>query len=114
MRRLKMSPRRFAVSRSRSAARGRRGRGPTGSTITWLMNEKASVTLAVQRISRGRHVAVMTLKRTGIRGENTVRFSGRVGRRTLRPGRYRVRITARTPDGRHVGPRTLTFTVVRG
>ncbi|MEA2320151.1 MAG: hypothetical protein QOD81_1 [Solirubrobacteraceae bacterium] len=114
MRRLKMSPRRFVVSRSRSAARGRRGRGPTGSTITWLMNEKASVTLAVQRISRGRHVAVMTLKRTGIRGENTVRFSGRVGRRTLRPGRYRVRITARTPDGRHVGPRTLTFTVVRG
>jgi hypothetical protein len=78
------------------------------------MNDKANVSLAVERMSRGRHIAVVTLRRTGIRGENTVRFSGRIGRRTLKPGRYRVRITARTADGRHVGPRTLTFRVVRG
>jgi hypothetical protein len=114
MQRLRMSPKRFAVSRSRSAARGRRGRRPTGATITWLMNDTAKVRLSVQRIRRGRHVPVMTLERRGIRGENTVRFTGRLGRKTLRPGRYRVRISATTADGRKTGPRTLTFTVVKG
>jgi hypothetical protein len=113
MRRLRMTPRRFAVSHRRTAA-GTRRRQPTGAAITWLMSEPAKVRLVVQRVRGRRHVPVATLQRTGIRGENTVRFTGRIGRRTLRPGRYRIRISARTADGRQAGPRTLAFTVVRG
>jgi hypothetical protein len=135
MRRLRMSPRRFAVSHSRATARRRRGRAPDGTTITWLMNDRARVTLTVQRVRSGkrvagacvapsrrtsrrpscrRTVAVATLRRSAIRGENTVRFSGRIGRRVLRPGRYRMVIRARAADGRRTAARTLRFTVVRG
>jgi autonomous glycyl radical cofactor GrcA len=78
------------------------------------MSEPARVRLNVQRIGGGRHIAVTSLERRGIRGENTVRFTGRVGRRTLRPGRYRVRLIATTADGRKAGPRTLAFRILRG
>jgi hypothetical protein len=114
IRRLRMSPRRFAVSRPAAAARVKSGRAPTGSTITWLMNAAAKVRVNVQRVRGKRHIAVTSFERTGIRGENTVRFTGRIGRRTLKPGRYRIRITARTADGRTAGPQTLLFRVVRG
>ena len=134
MRRLRMSPRRFAVSPSRATARRRRARAPDGTTITFLMNDRARVTLSVQRVRNGRQVAgacvapsrrtsqrpscrrtvgVATLRRSAIRGENTVRFSGRIGRRVLRPGRYRMVLRARAADGRRTAARALRFTVVR-
>jgi hypothetical protein len=114
IRRLRMSPRRFAVSRARSAARQRRGRTPTGSTITWLMNASATVRVDVQRIRGKRRIPVTSLRRRGFAGENTIRLSGRIGRRTLRPGRYRIVMRARTADGRTAGPRSLSFRIVRG
>jgi hypothetical protein len=57
---------------------------------------------------------VTTLRRNAIRGENTVRFSGRYGRRVLRPGRYKMVIRGRATDGRRTPARTLRFTVVKG
>jgi hypothetical protein len=57
---------------------------------------------------------VGTLSRAAIKGENTVRFSGRVGKRVLRPGRYRMTVRATATGGRRTAPRTLTFTVVKG
>ena len=97
-----MSPRRFAVAHRRSAARRRRGRAPDGTTITFVMNDPARVTLRVRRVARGGRTPsrVTTLRRTAIRGENTVRFSGRVGRRVLQPGRYRMAIRRPSTDGR--------------
>jgi hypothetical protein len=115
IRRLRMSPRRFAVAHRRSAARSRRGRAPDGTAVTFLLNDTATVRLTVRRVARnGRTVRVTTLRRKAIRGENTVRFSGRIGRRVLRPGRYRMVVRARANDGRRTPARTLRFTVVRG
>ncbi len=117
MSRLRMSPRRFAVSHRRSTARTRRGRAPDGTTITWLMNDPAKMTLNIRRVAkrnRTRTIHVATLRRNAIRGENTVRFSGRVGRRVLKPGRYRMVIRGRAKDGRRTPARSLRFTVVKG
>jgi hypothetical protein len=133
MQRLRMTSRRFAVSHTAQAARKRRGRAPDGTTITWLLNDRATVRLGVQKVVAGRRaggrcvaatgrrgkactrtVPVGTLTRAAIKGENAVRFSGRVGRRLLTPGRYRVTVRASASNGRSTPAKTLTFTVVKG
>jgi hypothetical protein len=111
--RLRMSPRRFAVAHNRRAVRRRRGHRPDGTAITFLLSRPATVNLTVQRIRGTRAVPVATLVRRGIAGENIVRFSGRIGRRVLRPGRYRMRVSARAPAQR-TRARTITFTITRG
>ncbi|MEA2268168.1 MAG: hypothetical protein QOC64_778 [Solirubrobacteraceae bacterium] len=132
--RLRMTKRRFAVSRSARVADKRRGRAPDGTTITWMLNDRGTVSLSVQKLVAGRRVdgrcvaasakrrgractravRVGTLKRAAIKGENTVRFSGRVGKRTLRPGRYRMTVRATGSANRSTPAKTLTFTVVKG
>jgi hypothetical protein len=114
MTRVRMTPRRFAVSHSRRSAKGRRSRATDGTTITWVLNQKASVRITVRKVSsRGRTTMVRSFGRKGIQGENTARYSGRVGRKLLKPGRYRMTITAATKDQR-TAPRTLAFSVVKG
>jgi hypothetical protein len=112
--RLRMTPRRFAVSHSRRAARGRRSHAPDGTTVTWVLNQRASMRITIRKVRpHGRTAVVKRLVRTGIQGENAMRLSGRVGRRMMRPGRYRMTIAAATKDQR-TAPRTIAFTIVRG
>jgi hypothetical protein len=111
--RLRMSPRRFAVAHNRRAVRRRRGHRPDGTAVTFVLSRPATVNLSVQRVRGRRAVRVATLVRRGIAGENVVRFSGRIGRRVLRPGRYRMTVSARTPAER-TRARTISFTVMRG
>src|SRR4051794_33803541 len=115
MTRLRMTPRRFAASHRRNVARRRRGHATDGTTITWLMSRPATVRLTVQLIRPGGRTSTVTsFTRKAITGENTVRFSGRIGRRTLRPGRYRMVVRATSADGARTAAQRLTFTVVRG
>jgi hypothetical protein len=44
-------------------------------------------------------------------GQNTVTFSGRLGTRTLKPGRYRLTAIAIDPAGNHSNPAGVTITV---
>jgi heparan sulfate-N-deacetylase len=112
--RLRMTPRRFAVSHSRRAARGRRSHAPDGTTVTWVLNQRASMRITIRKVRpHGRTAVVRRLVRDGIQGENTMRITGRVGRRMMRPGRYRLTLTATTHDQR-TAPRTIAFTIVRG
>jgi hypothetical protein len=113
MTRVRMTPRRFAVSHRRTARR-RRSHATDGTTITWVLNQPAAVRITVRKVGRnGRTTMVRSFTRKGIQGENTARYSGRVGRKLLRPGRYRLTITA-TMKGQHTAPRSLPFTVVKG
>jgi hypothetical protein len=114
MTRVRMTPRRFAVSHSRRSVKRRRSRATDGTTITWVLNQKATVRMTVRKVRpRGRTTMVRSFSRKAIQGENTARYSGRVGRKLLKPGRYRMTITATTKDQR-TAPRTLPFTVVKG
>jgi hypothetical protein len=114
MTRVRMTPRRFAVSHSRRSARGRRSHATDGTTITWVLNQRASVRITIRKVRpSGRTAIVRSFTRKGIQGENTARYSGRVGRRLLKPGRYRMTIRATVKDQR-TAARTLPFTVVRG
>jgi hypothetical protein len=61
-----------------------------------------------------RWVSVGRLTVTAKAGANQVRFRGRIGRRTLTPGRYRVTFTASAPDSSSAAAKALSFTIVAG
>jgi len=80
----------------------------------YTLSESGRVTLRFKRIGRhGRTSAVGTLKRAGTKGLNRIRFSGRIGRRALRTGRYRVVIRATDAAGNRSVPSAARFRIVR-
>jgi hypothetical protein len=51
------------------------------------------------------------MKGAGVRGLNTMRFTGWIGRRRLAPGAYRATLVAEA-GGRSAAPQRLTFRVI--
>jgi hypothetical protein len=80
----------------------------------YTLSEAAQVTLRIQRALAGRHGryrTVRTLKRTGIKGLNRIKFARRIGKRSLRPGRYRAVIAATDAAGNRSTLRRTSFRV---
>jgi DNA-binding beta-propeller fold protein YncE len=131
---LTLSNRRFRVgSKPTPVSSARRRPAPVGTTFRYRLSTAADVTLTINRLRPGRRVggrcvkptranrrrpACMRrvragrLRRAGLQGRNRTRFSGRIGRRALRPGRYQVTVVA-TTGGRSSAPRRASFRVVR-
>jgi hypothetical protein len=107
-----LAPKRFRVA-ARSTATVARVR--RGTRIRYSLSEAATVELRSQRAVRDRRtgkrrwVAAGRLRRTGSAGANRVAFSGRIGRRALRPGAYRliVRATDAAGNSAKARPRAL-------
>ena len=108
---------------------------PHGTRFRYVLSEPARVTLKVQRALPGRraggrcvrpsarlrqaqrctrYVSVGTLRRTGAKGANSIRFTGRIGKRALRPGRYRAVIAATDAAGNRSALRTARFRMAAG
>ncbi|HXD57491.1 MAG TPA: hypothetical protein VN606_06210 [Thermoleophilaceae bacterium] len=70
-----------------------------------------------RRNRRGRHctryVKVGAFAQTGVAGANIKKWSGKLGRRGLGPGRYRATLIASNPGVTASGPRRLSFKIVR-
>jgi hypothetical protein len=79
------------------------------TTIRYTLTEPAMVTLRIQR--GGRRVGI--LRRAGRAGANRVTFNGRIGRRALRSGTYRLTATAIDGAGNRSRPRSTRFRVER-
>jgi hypothetical protein len=79
------------------------------------MTRSSTATPTAERSTRAtpRLARIVKLTRSSRAGGNRVRFSGRVGRRTLRPGRYRATLTAVDQAGGRSKPSALTFRIVR-
>jgi plastocyanin len=124
---------RFSLSRTRF--RVGRGRG-AGSAFRFQLSEPARVRIVIERLLPGRRlggrcsepsarnrgaprcirsVVVATLVRSNrTAGSNTIAFSGRVGRRALRPGRYRATLSATDAAGNRSRPKRRSFRIVAG
>ncbi|NLT06830.1 MAG: hypothetical protein GXY03_11055, partial [Solirubrobacterales bacterium] len=111
-----------------------RGRARAGTTIRFRLNAAATVRLTVQRRLAGRRAggrcvaprrarpgarrcvrsvaAGRLVRRDLAAGAQRVRFSGRIGRRALRPGRYRLTAVAVDSAGRRSAPRRAAFRVL--
>jgi hypothetical protein len=114
-------------------ARISRGKTPIGTTFSFSLNERASVTFSFSQLL-GRHQGAhkcaartaskvrnsceyrfktATLSFTGHSGKNNAVFTGRISRTNkLKPGRYELIITATSSDGQRSAPVSLRFTIL--
>lgn len=108
-----LAARAFLVRRVRTIGGRRRASG--GTTVRFTLDRAATVRLRIATVpARGRSARTIgTLTVRGRRGANGAALTGRVGRRTLAPGRYRLTLTP-VADGRSGPARTLGFTIRKG
>lgn len=126
----------FAVSTKRTAviAKAKKKKSiPTGTTIRLTLSEPASLSIQVLKRTKGkrsgklcvkpskklrkkhncaRYANVKTLTRSGKAGAELVAFSGRIGSRKLKPGKYRFAITAMDTAGNRSKTALQSFTIV--
>ena len=122
----------FAIAPAATPLAARLARG---TRFRYTLSEDSRVTLTIQRALAGRrrggqcvrpslrlahakgctrYRAVGTLSRIGKAGANSTRFSGRLGRRALRPGAYRAVIRATDNAGNRSAPRATRFRIATG
>jgi DNA-binding beta-propeller fold protein YncE len=129
-----VNPGRFRVGGAATAvAAAKKVRGPVGTTFGFSLSEDGRVSLLIQRALNGRtsrgscvrktpknrnatpciryKAAGPALTRSGVKGPNSVPFSGRIGRRKLAPGKYRVGISSTNAAGTGT-PQYASFTVL--
>ncbi|HVY78365.1 MAG TPA: hypothetical protein VG898_07670 [Solirubrobacterales bacterium] len=91
-----------------------RAKPPVGTTFSFSLNERATVTLTFTRRVRARTVTAGRLTFAGHDGTNKVAFQGRISpKKKLEPGRYTLVITAANPAGMRSSPKSLNFTIVK-
>jgi hypothetical protein len=101
----------------RRARHQRRGR--YGAALRYALSEPATLRVAIERRRGGRrgkaarYRAAGTLRLHARAGRRSSRFTGRVGRRALAPGRYRARVVAVDSHGARSRARVVTFRIVR-
>jgi hypothetical protein len=130
--RLSMTRRRFAIGLHATARRAATQK--KGSAFRYRLSERASVTITIERPKPGRrsgsrcrpssprlkhhkrctrYAKLGTLSRhTSKAGRKTVKFSGRIGKKALKPGRYRATLRAKDPAGNRSAPRRITFRIL--
>ena len=124
------APRRFALVRGARPA----ARSPRGTTFRFTLSEAARTRIAIQRARPGRrsgrrcvkptrrlrarrrctrYTAIGALTQSSALGANQLRFTGRIGARSLRRGRHRATIVATDSAGQRSVARRARFRVVR-
>jgi len=122
------------TQRRRPTAKRRRGRVAKRTTFRFRLSERSRVVFSIQRKRAGRRVGrrcvaprrsnrgkrrcvrfqkVGRFARQGSVGANRRVFRGRIGRRTLRPGVYRVRAVATDRAGNRSRVRGAGFRIVK-
>ena len=104
---LRFSHKVFAVGHARTAIAARTARG---TRLSYTLSDGAKVVVRIQRVGAKRAAGKLT--RTGKSGLNTIAFSGRIGTRALKAGRYRAVITATDAAGNRSAAKTVGFRIV--
>jgi hypothetical protein len=99
---------RFTVGSARTAISARVAHG---TSFNYVLSEPAKVVLQIKRVGAKRAIGKLT--RSAKSGRNTVKFSGRIGSRPLKPGRYRAVITATDAAGNHSAAKRVRFRVLK-
>jgi hypothetical protein len=130
--RARLTRKRFALGRGRTPRSAGRQAG-RGTTFVFNLSEAATTRIVIERALPGRRRGRSCVKpRKGLRrhcirylksatlirsktrqGLNRVAFSGRVGKKALRRGKYRATLTATDRAGNRSRPARVGFTVVR-
>jgi Tol biopolymer transport system component len=85
-----------------------------GTTLRVALSERATIRVSAERRKGKRWRAAGTISESAAAGgAQTLRITGRVGRRKLSPGRYRVAIIATDAAGNRSAPVMLAFRIRR-
>ena len=105
-----------------------------GTTFVYTLSEASRVLFKIEQPQKGRKVGrrcakpsrknrhkkactrfvkIGTFAQAGVAGSNRKKFSGRLGKRTLKPGRYRATLVATDKSGNKSRVRRLSFRIVR-
>jgi hypothetical protein len=124
----------FAPIAARAATADRARTVKRGTTFRYVLSEAATVSIRIERRAAGRRSGKRCIKptrrnakhrkcRRWVRmgrlravekaGRQSTPFSGRFGKRALKPGRYRARISAKDVLGARSTERRLAFRIVR-
>ena len=130
---LVLSATRFRAAGSGPSVTAARRKAPIGTTISYRDSAAATATFTVQRPAAGRRAAGRCVKPTRANrshrrctrwvtvgrfrhadaaGANALRFSGRIRGHKLRPGRYRLSLSARIGSGTPSAARRVGFRIV--
>jgi hypothetical protein len=101
---------RLSTKTLRAARRGAMIARSAGARLSFKLSEAAAVRVSVLK---GRKALSPSATIAGQAGRTTKRFTGRLGARKLKPGRYRLRLAAVDAAGNAGTTRTLRFRVVR-
>jgi Tol biopolymer transport system component len=126
---------RLGSSRFRAALRGGSIASPVGTRVKYALSEPATTTFNVERALPGRKLGRRcvapnrrnqraprctrysrvrgSFRRKGGAGANNFRFTGRLGGRALRPGKYRLVAVAKDAAGHRSQPARASFRIVR-
>ena len=102
---LKLRPSAFHAARRGPAIAKR-----AGTTVSYTLAAPAQLVITVRRAGKA---VKGSIKTAGKPGANTLRFMGRVAKRTLRPGRYTLVVTASPVGGGAAQTSTAPFKIVR-
>jgi hypothetical protein len=124
----------FAVNRKGKAEKAVAAAAKRGTTIRFTLSEAAKVRVLIESATSGRKVGKTCAKPTrknrkakrctryrrsgafdvaGTKGANRHAFSGRIGAKSLKPGRYRATLTATDAAGNRSAAKRLSFKVVK-
>jgi hypothetical protein len=109
-------------------------RAKKGTTFVYSLSEPARTAITIEQSTTGRrkgkscvkatkknrkakkctrYVRVGALERSGANGANAVPFSGRIGKKALKPGAYRASFVAVDAAGNKSKPKTVGFKIVK-
>jgi hypothetical protein len=107
------SPRTFRVGAGATPVTARAAKG---TKFKLTLSEDAKVAIAIAQVKPGKHKRLVprgTLRRSLKAGKRTVKFSGRIGTRKLKPGRYVATVTATDASGNKSKKKTVKLRVVQ-
>jgi VCBS repeat-containing protein len=123
----------FAVNTSGPAETPVTARAKKGTTFVYSLSETARVLFTIEQRTTGRsvggkcvrptrsnatkractlYVKIGSFAQNGVAGTNSKPFSGKIGRRSLRPARYRATLVATDTAGNKSAPKRINLTVV--
>ena len=106
-----LSRRVFAVNPRGRAEKPVVSRVKRGTSLRYTLSERARVLVTVRRVRPRRRIGGFAVASKA--GRNRHAFSGRIGLKRLKPGRYLAVLVATDSGGLSSSPRRLKFKVVR-
>jgi hypothetical protein len=106
-----LSRKRFRVGKARTALSAR-AKAPGGTMLRFSSSEAGTLSIAIAKAKGAKPIA--TLTRSIAAGPGKVPLSGRIGKKPLRPGRYRLTLSAKDAAGNASTPVALPFTILGG